>query len=137
MTVWLSIQAPPISILQGFHADQAMGGSGYARHIYYENITLHNVKNPIIIDQDYCNGKHNCPDEAKAVQVSDVYFSNWRGTSAGEDAITLDCSSHSPCRNIMIEDVHITSSNGGSKVYSTCKNAHGRFLQATPPVSCA
>ncbi|XP_058203056.1 probable polygalacturonase At3g15720 [Rhododendron vialii] len=113
------------------------GGSGYARHIYYENITLNNVKNPIIIDQDYCNGKHNCPDEAKAVQVSDVYFSNWRGTSAGEEAITLDCSSHAPCRNIMIEDVDITSSNGGSEVYSICKNAHGRFLQATPAVSCA
>ncbi|KAF7150626.1 hypothetical protein RHSIM_Rhsim02G0199500 [Rhododendron simsii] len=113
------------------------GGSGYARHIYYENITLNNVKNPIIIDQDYCNGKHNCPDKAKAVQVSDVYFSNWRGTSAGEEAIMLNCSSHSPCRNIMIEDVDITSSNGGSKVYSICKNAHGRFLQATPAVSCA
>ncbi|KAH7840718.1 hypothetical protein Vadar_020629 [Vaccinium darrowii] len=114
------------------------GGSGYARNIHYENITLKNVKHPIFIDQHYCNGNDNCcPEKAKAVQVSDVYFSNWRGTSAGEEAIMLNCSSHSPCSNITIEDVHITSSNGGSNVYSTCKNAHGRFDATTPAVSCS
>ncbi|GFZ08365.1 pectin lyase-like superfamily protein [Actinidia rufa] len=72
---------------------------------------------------------------ASAVQVSNVYFSDVQGTSAGEEAITLDCSSHTPCDNITIEDVRITSEKTGSEVYSTCKNAKGTF-DATPEVYC-
>ncbi|XP_047328561.1 probable polygalacturonase At3g15720 [Impatiens glandulifera] len=34
------------------------GGNGYARNITFENILLHNTKNPIIIDQHYCNTTH-------------------------------------------------------------------------------
>ncbi|XP_057467639.1 probable polygalacturonase At3g15720 [Actinidia eriantha] len=111
------------------------GGSGYARNIYFLHLTLENVSHPIIIDQHYCNGSHNCPEKANAVQVSDVYFSDVQGTSAGEEAITLDCSSHTPCDNITIEDVRITSAITGSQVYSTCKNAKGTF-DATPEVYC-
>lgn len=36
------------------------GGSGYARKISFENITLIASKRPIIIDQHYCNGRHDC-----------------------------------------------------------------------------
>lgn len=38
------------------------GGSGYARNISFEKITLIGAKNPIIIDQNYCNGKRHCGD---------------------------------------------------------------------------
>lgn len=36
------------------------GGSGYARKILFEHITLIAVNHPIIIDQHYCNGRHDC-----------------------------------------------------------------------------
>ncbi|TQD88426.1 hypothetical protein C1H46_026022 [Malus baccata] len=36
------------------------GGSGYARNIHFQHIHLREAKNPIIIDQFYCNGRHDC-----------------------------------------------------------------------------
>ncbi|KAK4477379.1 hypothetical protein RD792_016600 [Penstemon davidsonii] len=36
------------------------GGSGYANNITFSHITMTNVKTPIVIDQDYCNGKKGC-----------------------------------------------------------------------------
>lgn len=36
------------------------GGSGYARKISFEQITLIASRNPIIIDQHYCNGQRGC-----------------------------------------------------------------------------
>ncbi|KAJ0736338.1 putative endo-polygalacturonase [Helianthus annuus] len=41
------------------------GGSGYARDITFEKIFLHNVNNPIIIDQHYCPHNYNCPKEVR------------------------------------------------------------------------
>ncbi|XP_020084964.1 probable polygalacturonase At3g15720 [Ananas comosus] len=39
------------------------GGKGFARSILFENINFTDVKNPVIIDQYYCDGSHNCPDK--------------------------------------------------------------------------
>lgn len=39
------------------------GGSGYAKNITFEDITLKAVKNPIIIDQYYCENSHSCKNQ--------------------------------------------------------------------------
>lgn len=44
------------------------GGRGRATNIMFENIDMFDVKNPIIIDQNYCNSK-SCPPK-----VIDVLF---------------------------------------------------------------
>ncbi|KAL0005431.1 hypothetical protein SO802_012992 [Lithocarpus litseifolius] len=49
--------------LNGARIKTWQGGSGYARNIFFEQITLVDVKNPIIVDQFYCNGKHDCKNE--------------------------------------------------------------------------
>ena len=36
------------------------GGSGYARDITFQNMIMGSVKNPIIIDQNYCNSDTPC-----------------------------------------------------------------------------
>jgi hypothetical protein len=33
------------------------GGSGYAKNITFQNVEMHNVRNPIIINQYYCDKK--------------------------------------------------------------------------------
>ncbi|CAB4264310.1 unnamed protein product [Prunus armeniaca] len=67
------------------------GGSGYARNITFEKITLGGAQNSIIIDQFYCNGDHKCKTQASAVSVDDVKYIDFEGTSASEEAIKLDC----------------------------------------------
>ncbi|KAF8035858.1 hypothetical protein BT93_C1778 [Corymbia citriodora subsp. variegata] len=110
------------------------GGSGYAKNIVYDQITLSTVKNPIIIDQFYDPGLAQ-ENEASSVVVSDVRFTGFRGTSASDEAITLSCSSVG-CSDIKLDNIQITSSTPGKGVTASCKNAHGSATLTTPPVSC-
>lgn len=41
------------------------GGSGYVKNIKYEHIKMDSVDHPILIDQYYCNGKHDCPTHVR------------------------------------------------------------------------
>ncbi|XP_047320303.1 probable polygalacturonase At3g15720 [Impatiens glandulifera] len=112
------------------------GGKGYARNITFEHIQLNDVKNSIIIDQNYCNGKHNCPKKTNAVEVSNVKYINVQGRSAINEAILLDCSDQFPCNNIVFDKVNITSSST-SNTYATCKNAKVSIpSKVNPIVSC-
>ncbi|WRX35239.1 Glycoside hydrolase [Theobroma cacao] len=112
------------------------GGSGFARQISFEQITLIASGNPIYIDQYYCNGKANrCPDVGKATAVSGVAYIGFHGTSANDEAINLDCSNRG-CTGITIENVNITSSVQGQPLQAICNNAHGRAISTVPVVSC-
>ncbi|XP_056694777.1 probable polygalacturonase At3g15720 [Spinacia oleracea] len=113
------------------------GGSGYARKITYDNIILIDAKNPIIIDQYYCNGDKNCKTQASAVAITDVKFSEFRGTSASEAAITLNCSQVSPCNTIVMETIDITTSDRTKILTSKCENAHPLQNSVVPLVHCA
>ncbi|KAL1802616.1 hypothetical protein ACET3Z_031263 [Daucus carota] len=83
------------------------GGSGYARNIRFQNIVMHNVSNPIIIDQNYCDKNGPCPEQKSAVQVEDIIYRNIKGTSASEEAIKLDCSKSIPCRRILMQNIDL------------------------------
>ncbi|XP_030474289.1 polygalacturonase-like [Syzygium oleosum] len=90
------------------------GGSGYAKNIIFQNISMRNVTNPIIIDQNYCDQAEACPEQASAVQVSNVVYKNIKGTSASEVAINFDCSKSHPCRGILLQNVGLVSNSGES-----------------------
>ncbi|KAK1401182.1 Polygalacturonase [Heracleum sosnowskyi] len=89
------------------------GGSGYAKNIRFQNIVMHNVSNPIIIDQNYCDKEGSCPEQKSAVQVEDVIYRNIKGTSATEDAITLNCSKSIPCRRILMQNIDLRRQGEG------------------------
>ncbi|KAL0861926.1 hypothetical protein Bca101_041044 [Brassica carinata] len=92
------------------------GGSGTASNIIFQNIQMNNVKNPIIIDQDYCD-KSKCTEQKSAVQVKNVVYRNISGTSASDIAITLNCSKNYPCQEIVLDKVNIKGGKG------SCSNA--------------
>ncbi|GER37897.1 pectin lyase-like superfamily protein [Striga asiatica] len=98
------------------------GGSGYAQNIVFENIMMTNVSNPIIIDQNYCDGNKNCQMQKSAVQVENIIYRNIRGTSATNAAINFDCSSWVPCRNIVLENVKLSGLTARPKVQAVCNN---------------
>ncbi|XP_019090110.1 PREDICTED: probable polygalacturonase At3g15720 [Camelina sativa] len=100
------------------------GGQGYARNISFENITLINAKNPIIIDQQYIDkGRHNAKEDS-AVAISNIKYVGFHGTTLNEDAITLKCSVTTSCKNVVMDDNNITMENGKTpKVH--CENVEG------------
>ncbi|KAJ9692652.1 hypothetical protein PVL29_011638 [Vitis rotundifolia] len=112
------------------------GGSGYARKITFNNIKLDNARNPIIIDQFYCPHRTDCQSLKSAVQISDVSFTGFSGTSATDNAIKLSCSETVGCTNISLEHIDIKSASGDGETYSSCINAHGTARKTFPHLRC-
>ncbi|XP_068336550.1 probable polygalacturonase At3g15720 [Pyrus communis] len=83
------------------------GGCGYAKNISFKQIKLVAAKNPIIIDQHYWNGRHDCKNYTSAVSVTDVSYSDFQGTSETEEAIKFDCSEPPGCINIVMDQINL------------------------------
>ncbi|CAH2076614.1 unnamed protein product [Thlaspi arvense] len=99
------------------------GGEGYARDISFEDITLIDAKNPIIIDQNYIDkGRHGQTDSA--VMISNITFVGFRGTSLTKDAMTLDCSPITHCKDVVMDGINITMA-GGEKPTVNCQYVDG------------
>ncbi|XP_051131226.1 polygalacturonase ADPG1-like [Andrographis paniculata] len=111
-------------------------GRGYVRNIKFENLTVDSVKNPIIIDQNYCEVRDGCKEQETGVQISQVVYRGMSGTSSTEIAINLKCSSSVPCRGILMEDIHLTSAMAGKVVTTYCRNAHGNVTDVAPDSTC-
>ncbi|KAL2464671.1 Polygalacturonase ADPG1 [Forsythia ovata] len=97
------------------------GGSGSASYIKFQNVEMQNVKNPIIIDQNYCDKAKACEEKSSTVQVKNVVYQNIKGTSASNIAIDLDCSKSHPCQGIVLQNVNLVR-EGGGKAKATCNN---------------
>ncbi|XP_027907635.1 probable polygalacturonase At3g15720 [Vigna unguiculata] len=97
-------------------------GPGYARNITYEKITLIQAYNPILINQHYGVG---------GVEVSGVTFRGFEGTSGDDRAITLACGSQG-CKDIVLDQINITSSKDGKPAACSCTNAHGTATSTVP-----
>ncbi|GAU42073.1 hypothetical protein TSUD_326510 [Trifolium subterraneum] len=106
------------------------GGSGYARKITYENITLVEVKHSLIIDQKYTALK----SAGGAVKISDVTFRNFHGTTTYNTAVELNCAQIG-CTGIVLDDINIVGLNG-EKPSSLCNNAQGSCSSCNPTVEC-
>ncbi|KAH9678954.1 polygalacturonase ADPG2 [Citrus sinensis] len=96
------------------------GGSGYVSNIIFQNIDMVNVKNPIIIDQNYCDQDDPCKEQSSAVHIKNVVFKNIRGTSASDEAVKLDCSKSYPCEAIVLENINLQSEEDEPK--ALCNN---------------
>ncbi|XP_019089017.1 PREDICTED: probable polygalacturonase At3g15720 [Camelina sativa] len=103
------------------------GGRGFVKNILYEDITMINVRSPIIIDQHYCNGVRPCPQPAgaTALKVSGVTYRYFKGTSLPDvTAVKLDCDQRTVCDSIVMEHINITSSSQRRPLTSYCRFAH-------------
>ncbi|CAA7051531.1 unnamed protein product [Microthlaspi erraticum] len=142
--------------MNGVRIKTFQGGSGYARKISFEDINMVASGNPIIIEQNYHNyGKgilnfeeaynryQGChlsrssfvetksqSGNGKGVKVSDVRYSRIRGSSASDEAITLNCDENLGCADIVMDHVDMVSATSGHKVFASCKNVHGNFFDS-------
>lgn len=69
-----------------------------------------------------------------AVSISDVSYTRISGTSSGDLVISLLCGNSSSCNNIVLDDVHIKTSDPTKKAYVHCLNVKGRASNVQPSV---
>ncbi|RVW46924.1 Polygalacturonase [Vitis vinifera] len=118
---YYSERGNPSGTTNGVRIKTWQGGSGSASNIKFQNIEMHNVKNPIIIDQKYCDQDKPCKSQSRAVQVQNVLYQNIKGTSSSNEAIQLDCSDKFPCQGVVLQDIDIEI--GGRATKAVCNNA--------------
>ncbi|KAK8941687.1 hypothetical protein KSP40_PGU012750 [Platanthera guangdongensis] len=112
----------------------AKPSDGFVEHVLFQNATMNNVKNPIIIDQRYCPQKNNCPTKSSGIQISDVVFRDVEGTSATEVAVELYCSSSKPCRDVWLMNINLRSA--GVSATMSCSNVNGGSHGVISPPCC-
>lgn len=127
-TIWNSDNGVRIKTWQG--------GSGSVSRIVFSNILMVNVRNPIMIDQYYCQTK-NCANQTSAVVISDVLYANIKGTyDLRSPPMHFGCSDSVPCTNLRLVDVDLFPSKGQLLENPFCWNAYGSMQITVPPVYC-
>ncbi|KAJ4809393.1 Pectin lyase-like superfamily protein [Rhynchospora pubera] len=109
--------------------------STIATNITFENIIMSNVSNPIIIDQTYCPFKNCGSKDPSKVKLSNIHFTNIRGTSATPVAVTLECSKGYPCQNVNLKDIQLKYINGSDATLA-CANVSPQFSGTVNPKKC-
>ncbi|RCV22402.1 hypothetical protein SEVIR_4G227500v4 [Setaria viridis] len=107
--------------------------------LVFEDIVMRKVRNPIIIDQEYCPYASCRESEQRpsAVRISDVKFRNIRGVSATQVAVKLSCSEASPCRGLELRDIDLRYFKRGVSTQSQCAHVAGGVVGGTlVPPSC-
>ncbi|KAI3496544.1 hypothetical protein L1887_38909 [Cichorium endivia] len=113
------------------------GGLGSVSNVKFINIHMDTVRNPIMIDQYYCQTKL-CPNQTSAVSISNIIYERIRGTyDVRSPAMHLGCSDTVPCRNLTFSEVELWPSKGQIMSNPFCWNAYGDLHTLTiPPVFC-
>ncbi|CAI5969379.1 unnamed protein product [Closterium sp. NIES-64] len=117
------------ALSNGLRIKTYQGGQGAVWNIHYENVTMQDVKYPIIIDQYYCDTAFACPIQQSAVAIFNITYRNVQGTTNGTRGITFNCSASVPCQQIHLDNINIDSSypDGHSKavLQPTYVNVYG------------
>nr|ABY21306.1 pollen allergen Pla o 2 [Platanus orientalis] len=111
---------------------------GVATDMAFEDLTMKNVQNPVILDQEYCPYGQCSLKAPSRVKLSNIKFNNIRGTSSGPDAIVIACSHGFPCSNLEIGEINLALHAAGAPANSTCTNAKPIFSgKQVPAIKCA
>ncbi|KAL6312441.1 hypothetical protein AAG906_004809 [Vitis piasezkii] len=105
---------------------------GEVKKITYEDIMFDNVRYPIVIDQFYCPNNACKTIGTSALAISDVLYTRITGTSSGDEVISLNCGTRNSCNNIVLDDIHLKSSDPTKTAYAHCLNVNGRASNVEP-----
>jgi hypothetical protein len=105
-----------------------------ASDLHFEDLTMNNVTNPIIIDQNYCPGK-SCAQGHSKVKLNKVFFKNIKGTSANPCAVKLACSSGT-CEGVVLSEIDLSYNGQDGQVTSECSNVKPNVVGKMNPPAC-
>ncbi|GLT32583.1 hypothetical protein SLA2020_072400 [Shorea laevis] len=107
-----------------------------ASGIYFRDIIMNVVRNPIIIDQEYANSDSNKPSH---VRISDVHYTNICGTTTTKVAVNLLCSRTVPCLGLHFNNVNLKYTgilDNNVPFSSSCINARVAYVGFQSPPPC-
>ncbi|MBA0791046.1 hypothetical protein Gohar_015648 [Gossypium harknessii] len=110
---------------------------GSATDIHFEDITMDNVGNPIVVDQEYCPWNQCDLSVPSRVQLSKLSFKNIRGTSKTQIAVKLICSSGLPCDEVELADIDLTYNGPEGPAISQCSNVNPVLSGVQNPAACS
>ncbi|KAK7264662.1 hypothetical protein RJT34_32272 [Clitoria ternatea] len=106
---------------------------GAASEISFSDIIMHDVKNPIIIDQEY-ECYPNCKKKPSLVKIENVHFANVRGTTISPIAVELRCSKLYPCKGVTFRDIDLKF--GEAPTTARCQNTNPLYNGFLMPPPC-
>ncbi|EXC34926.1 hypothetical protein L484_020043 [Morus notabilis] len=109
---------------------------GTASDIHFADITMENVGNPVLIDQEYCPWNQCNLKVPSKVKLSNISFKKIHGTSSTPLAVNLVCSSGAPCQNVVIQDINLKYSGSQGPITSKCKNVKPTVGGVQNPAAC-
>ncbi|KAL6518823.1 hypothetical protein OROHE_017576 [Orobanche hederae] len=104
------------------------GGSGSIKQTTFSNIQVSGVKTPIVIDQYYSDGGSST-NKSSAVAISSISYASITGTYT-KLPMSIACSDSTPCTDITLSDIELTSSSGNS-ADPFCWKADGEVTKPT------
>ena len=93
------------------NGDAGGGGYGYVSNVTFRDFTLSNVGLPMQITQCIYSESASDSCDTSKMQISNITWQNFTGTSRYNIAASLYCTSAHKCPNIFFKDVNVTSVN--------------------------
>lgn len=109
--------------------------AGTATDMHFEDIIMDNVKNPVLVDQEYCPWNQCDKSKPSTIKLSKMSFKNIKGTSATPLSVTIACSKGVPCEGVEIGNIDLKFNGGPSR--SVCDNVTPAIAGKNNPVICA
>jgi polygalacturonase len=140
----------------------AIPNSGSVTNVSFSRVTMHSVANPILVDQNYCPRKVDCPGnvrllpymhattrepidrlhlcccvclQSSGVQISDLSYTDIKGSSATPVAVKFNCSGTNPCSGIKLRNIRLRYRHQ-RPAQAKCQNAGGSASGEVTPPSC-
>ncbi|WJX67526.1 galacturonan 1,4-alpha-galacturonidase [Trifolium repens] len=98
--------------------------------LHFEDITMVNVRNPVIIDQEYCPWNQCNKKVPSKIKISKVSFMNIKGTSGTAEGVTFICSAGVPCEGVELNNVDLTFN--GAPAVAKCSNVKPTVIGKAP-----
>ncbi|KAI3708145.1 hypothetical protein L2E82_37236 [Cichorium intybus] len=107
------------------------------RDIYFEDISMDRVENPIIIEQDYCPHVQCNQKKPSLVKIHNVFIKNIKGTSTSQSPIKLRCSTaNNGCQNVHISDIDLKYEGNRGEAFQECRNVKPIYEDKMIPPAC-